>query len=169
METNVTPKYDISNNETNCCPKFDPAPWDGQALIFKDKLFVKAKTTNVFHIPLGMGKMYKKTFSSIQSADAVNWNQFVCLSHDPSPWKGEHFFAVTKEVQGQEMVRLTGNFVTKVFEGPFRDAGQWCKAMNEYVRQKGKETQKLYFFYTTCPKCAKHYHKNYVVGFAQIQ
>jgi hypothetical protein len=27
----------------------------------------------------------------------------------------------------------------------------------------------MYFFYTTCPRCAKHYGKNYVVGVAQVQ
>jgi len=26
----------------------------------------------------------------------------------------------------------------------------------------------MYFFYTTCPTCAKHYGKNYVVGVAKV-
>jgi len=26
-----------------------------------------------------------------------------------------------------------------------------------------------FFYYTTCPKCAKHYGKNYVVAFAEVQ
>jgi hypothetical protein len=33
---------------------------------------------------------------------------------------------------------------------------------------KNKKVQKLYFCYTTCPKCAKAYGKNYVVLFAKI-
>ena len=40
--------------------------------------------------------------------------------------------------------------------------------MVEYVQSQDKELRKLYFFYTTCPKCAKHYGKNYVVGFAEV-
>jgi hypothetical protein len=40
--------------------------------------------------------------------------------------------------------------------------------MKEYVENKEKSLKKLYFSYTTCPKCAKAYGKNYVVLFAQI-
>jgi len=44
----------------------------------------------------------------------------------------------------------------------------WIKEMNGYVKSKGKELKKLYFYYTACPKCAKKYGKNYVVLLAQI-
>jgi hypothetical protein len=40
--------------------------------------------------------------------------------------------------------------------------------MERHVAKKGRHLQKLYFFYTTCPKCAKVYGKNYVVGVAQV-
>ena len=33
---------------------------------------------------------------------------------------------------------------------------------------QGQQMRKLYFFYTTCPKCIKHYGKNYVVAFAEV-
>ena len=60
------------------------------------------------------------------------------------------------------------DFLTKVFEGPYQNVGKWAMEMAEYVKGKGKEIKKLYFSYTTCPKCAKAYGKNYVVLFAQI-
>ena len=40
--------------------------------------------------------------------------------------------------------------------------------MNDYVKSKDKRINKLFYFYTTCPKCAKTYGKNYVVLFAQV-
>jgi len=36
------------------------------------------------------------------------------------------------------------------------------------VRDQGRHLERLYFFYTTCPRCAKHYRKNYVVAVAQV-
>ena len=42
------------------------------------------------------------------------------------------------------------------------------------IRKRGTKknipgrTSCLYFFYTTCPKCAKYYGKNYVVLVAQV-
>jgi hypothetical protein len=40
--------------------------------------------------------------------------------------------------------------------------------MEQYAKTKEKKIKKMYFSYTTCPKCAKAYGKNYVVLFAQI-
>ena len=70
---------------------------------------------------------------------------------------------------GAEMASLSGTFLTKVFEGPYQNAGKWAVEMKEYVKSKGKELQKIYFFYTACPKCAKAYGKNYVVLLAQVK
>ena len=66
------------------------------------------------------------------------------------------------------MARLSGHFLTKVFEGPYSDAPGWCAEMGRYVQDKGQQLETLYFFYTTCPRCAKHYGKNYVVGIAKV-
>jgi len=52
MEVNALPKFDISDNPTDCCPKFNPEGWDAQEIQFKDKLFVKAKTRSILRIPL---------------------------------------------------------------------------------------------------------------------
>lgn len=168
METNHLPKVSFDAPETGCCPRFNPEPWDGQTFVFENKLFVKGTTLNFLHMPLTMGRMIGKTWKQITDAGADSKDEFVLLSYDLSPWKGEHYFSVEKEVPGAEMVRLSGTYLTKVFEGPYRDAKKWVHEMDEYVKSQGKETQKLYFYYTTCPKCYKHYGKNYIVAFAQV-
>jgi hypothetical protein len=168
METNALPRYDSSDNPTSCCPRFNPDGWDGQELHFEDKPFVKATTRGIFHIPINMGSVFPKTFEAIEAANAVDTEQVIVMSIDPSAWRAEHYFAVTRDVPGQEMVRLSGNYMTKVFEGPYKNAPQWGKEMQAYVRSKGKQPGKVYFFYTTCPKCAKAYGKNYVVGIAEV-
>lgn len=66
------------------------------------------------------------------------------------------------------MVRLSGTFLTRAFEGPYKNMRQWITQMTDYVASQGKTMQKLYFFYTTCPKCAKHYGQNYTVLLAQV-
>ncbi len=167
METNRVPKYDPSANETGCCPRFDPEPWRDQALHFEAKAFVKAKTLALFHVPLNMGGVFAKTFEAITNAHADS-EEFVVLSRDPTPFTGEHLFAVTRPVPGQQNVTLSGDFLTHVFEGPFADAPKWCKEMEAVVAAKGKRIAELWFYYTTCPKCAKHYGKNYVVGVAKV-
>jgi hypothetical protein len=67
------------------------------------------------------------------------------------------------------MVAMTGDFITKVFEGPYKNAPTWEEEMEAFVASKGQQVKKTYFFYTTCPKCAKFYGKNYVVAISEIQ
>jgi hypothetical protein len=162
------PKFNMDRSETGCCPRFDPAGWDEAEFEFQDRPFVRATTVNFMHIPLNLGSVIKRIWGKIEQAGAAPADHFLMLSTDPSPWRGEHYFSVTKEVPDAEMVRLSGHYLTKVFEGPYREAGQWARMMAQYVESLGRQLRKLYFFYTTCPKCMKHYGKNYVVGFAEV-
>ncbi len=168
MLPNQIPAFDTSDNETNCCPRFKPEPWQNQQLHFDRKPFVRSSTISLFHVPLNMGSVFTHTWDAIKKAHAENGG-FLVLSHDESPWHAEHLFAVGKDVPGAEMVHLSGDFMTKVFEGPFSDARKWSAEMKDYVRASGKELDTMYFFYTTCPRCAKHYGKNYVVGVAGVR
>ncbi len=90
------------------------------------------------------------------------------LTDENSMWGADIYIDVSKEVPGVKMTTISGTFLTKVFEGPYQNASKWAQEMNDYVKSKGKTMNKLYFSYTTCPKCAKVYGKNYVVLFAQI-
>jgi len=90
------------------------------------------------------------------------------LTDEKSLWGADIYIDVVKEVPGATMAKISGTFLTKVFEGPYKNAGQWAKEMEEYIQAKGKTMKKLYFSYTTCPKCAKVYGENYVVLFGQI-
>jgi hypothetical protein len=78
------------------------------------------------------------------------------------------YIAVEKDIPGAQMKRISGTFLTKVFEGPYKNIRRWVQEMMRYVASKGRQLNKMYFFYTTCPKCAKFYGKNYVVLLAQI-
>lgn len=168
METNALPKYDMNDNPTGCCPRFKPDGWDGQKLHFEDKLFLKATTKSFFHIPTNMGSVFPKAFGDITKAEAFDAEDFIVMSIDPSAWRGEHYFSVSKEVPGRDMVKMSGDFLTKVFEGPYKMAPKWMKEMEAYVKEKGRKIKKTYFFYTTCPKCAKTYGKNYMVAVAEV-
>jgi hypothetical protein len=56
-----------------------------------------------------------------------------------------------------------------VFEGPYSQAREWYEAMRWTARAQGFEPGKVYFFYTTCPKCAEAYGKSYVVGVVEVR
>ncbi|MBS3736771.1 hypothetical protein KGY72_06350 [Candidatus Bipolaricaulota bacterium] len=91
------------------------------------------------------------------------------LSYDPSPWNGEHYFTITREVPGKENVKPSGTFLTRVFELPHKESVSWVEEMEDYVKSRGEEMDRLYFYYMTCPKCAEFYGENFVVGFARVK
>jgi len=155
------------NSETGCCPRFQPEPWDKKEVTFRDKLFVKDRVASFLHIPLNFGKVMVRNMGKIAQAQALA-PELMVLSDENSLWGADVYIAVSKDVPGAEMVKLSGTFLTQVFEGPYKNIRQWVKQMTDYVRERGKTLKKLYFFYTTCPKCAKYYGKNYVVLLAQI-
>jgi len=154
-------------DETGCCPRFDPQPWQEKEIIFKDKLFLKDSVRSILHIPINFGSVMVKNTEKINKADALSPEPLL-LSDEKSMWKSDVYIAVSKEVPDAEMARLSGNFLTKAFEGPYKDMSKWVKAMQQFVDSRGKETKKLYFYYTTCPKCAKVYGQNYTVLLAEV-
>lgn len=154
------------HDSVECCPKFDPAPWDEKELHWQDRLFVKGRVTSFLHIPLNFGAVMTRLVGAIKSADA--WpEEMVVLADENSLWGADVYVAATREVPGASMARISGTFLSKVFEGPYRNMRQWIEEMKAFVQGKGKSPRKLYSFYTTCPKCAKKYGKNYVAILAQ--
>lgn len=150
-----------------CCPRFDPAPWDEKEVTWQDRMFVKDRVTSLFHVPLNYGAVAARNLESIVAADALA-NPRVILTDENSFWGADIYFEVTKDIPGMKLVRLSGTFLSKVFEGPFSNIKKWMEDMSAYAERQGRKVEKLYCFYTTCPKCAQTYGKNYVVLLAKV-
>ena len=155
------------DSETGCCLRFNPEPWDEKEIIWQDKIFLKDRVRSFFHILLNFGRVMVRNTEKIAKADALA-PEPVLLSDENSLWGADIYIAVSKEVPQAQMKKISGTLLTKVFEGPYKDAGKWARQMKEYVKSKGRDLKKLYFFYTTCPRCAKYYGKNYTVMVAEV-
>ena len=154
-------------NADECCPRFDPKPWDDRVVTWDKKLFLQDRVRSFLHIPLNFGAVMKRSMAAIETAGATP-GEMIVLSDENSLWGAEVYIAVAKGVPEARMATLSGTYLAKVFEGPYRNMRNWIAEMKSYVQSKGENLQKLYFFYTTCPKCAKKYGKNYVVILAQV-
>jgi hypothetical protein len=150
-----------------CCPRFNPEPWDNKVITWQDKRFVQDRVSSFFHLPMNFDVVLKRNDSAIRAADAYTESRIV-LTDENSAWGADVYFEVSKDIQNAKMVSLSGTFLCKVFEGSYREIGIWIEEMKAYVAAKGKHLRKMYFYYTTCPECAKKYGKNYVVILAEI-
>jgi hypothetical protein len=150
----------IKNQE--CCPKFDPALWDGKIFEWDNKKFIKDKVLTLFYMPINFGSAMTRSVKKIEEAGAKMLEGMV-LSEHTSMWNMDLYLAVDKEIPNAENTTLSGKFLSKVYEGNFKDTGIWMKDFESYAKGKGIAVKKTYMWYTTCPKCAKKYGKNYVV------
>lgn len=150
-----------------CCPKFEPGPWEDKQISWEGKLFLKDHVRSFLHMPLNFSRVMRRDMARIAAAGAAAAEPLV-LTDEKSLWGADLYIAITKDIAGVTTTKLSGSFVTKVFEGPYRNLRGWIREMKAFVRTRGKALQRMLFFYTTCPKCARKYGKNYVVILAQV-
>ena len=153
--------------KAECCPKFDPAPWDNKVLEWNNKKFIKDKVFTLFYMPINFGSVITRMNDKVEKSMA-QMPDWLCLSDHTSKWNMDLYLAVDKEIEGANNVEISGKFLSKVYEGDFKETGKWCKDFESYAKQNNYNIQKMYMWYTTCPKCAKKYGKNYVVIFGKI-
>jgi hypothetical protein len=157
------------DNSKECCPKFNPEKWDGQVFNWYDKPFIKESMTTFFHIPFPW-TLNKKITKLCTLADSCNSSasDVLLLFRDPSTFKSEIYLSVDKEISKALNVKITGDFIAKVFSGPYREVPKFIKLMDEYLDKKGKKAKDYYIHYAYCPKCAEKYGNNYMIIFAKL-
>src|SRR3989338_6303875 len=115
--------------KTGCCEPFDPAPWQDKETVWNNKLFVKDRVRSFLHIPLNYGGTVVKNMALIEEAGAKSPYQLM-LTDENSLWGADMYIDVIKDVPGAQMARISGTFLTKVFEGPYKNAGKWALEMS---------------------------------------
>ncbi len=159
-----------SENEVVCCPRFDPAPWEDRMHRWNEKRFVVDSIPQFLHMPLPwmlrrlVARLWGK---ATEQGAAPPLSDFLMLANDPSPWKSDIYIAVDKEVEGVRNTTLSGSFFSKVFDGPYSAVPKYVSQVNQALAAKGTKARNYYFYFTTCPKCAKKYGHNYIVAFAE--
>ena len=163
------PRTYTDQNETGCCAVPNTEAWDQRIIEFIDKRFIRMYTKSFLYMPLNMEAVMTEIQRTAEEAGAtMPPEEAMVLSRDISPWAAEQLYAVSKPVPWIENVILNGRYATKVFEGDYSQAKDWMEEMVEYAKLLGSTQTEVYFFYTTCPKCAEHYGKNYTIGFAKL-
>ena len=161
----------MENNENKddlvCCPPFNPELWDDKVFEWENKQFIKDKVCTFLNMPLNFGSAMKRLDAQVKNSNA-SVQDWLCLSDHRSLWSMDLYLAVDKEIEGATNVTLNGKFYSKVYEGSFKDTGKWYKDFFESVKTKSIAVSKVFAWYTTCPKCAKKYGKNYVVLIGKV-
>jgi hypothetical protein len=162
-----------NNNENNqCCPEFNPEKWDKRTISWDNKKFIKDSLPTIFHMPFPpmIGKKITRMWGEVEKAEAAapNKEDTLILFRDPSAFKSEIYISVEKDVPMENNVFISGNFVSRVFDGDYNAIPKFVKIMDEYLAETGKEAKDYYVHYAYCPICAKKFEHNYIILFAKV-
>ena len=63
----------------------------------------------------------------------------IVLADENSLWGADVYIEATKDVPGANMTTISGTFISKVFEGPFRNMRKWVEEMNALRHGQGQD------------------------------
>jgi hypothetical protein len=156
-----------------CCPEFNPEKWDKKTITWDNRKFIRDSVPTLFHIPFPpmIGKKITRMWKSVELSGSAEPDKAgtLVLFHDPSPFRSEILISVEKEVPEENNVTISGNFVSRTFDGDYNAIPKFVKAMDQYLSETGKKSKDYYIHYAYCPKCARKFGHNYMILFAKVQ
>jgi len=167
-------KKSIPNNQqaVECCPVFKPEKWDDKSLDWDQKPFIKASVPTFFHVPFKkiMGKKITKMMRQVEEAQKMesDMDNLLLLFHDPHAFRSDMYLSVTGSVPEALNTSISGTFIAKVYEGPYKEIPKFMKQMKTDLAIKEKKIKEFYIHYAYCPKCAAERGHNYMILFAQV-
>lgn len=158
--------------EKECCPVFRPAKWSEKSFKWKDKAFIKTWIPLFFHIPI-RSMVAKKIIKLLGKAEYANAlaerkEDILLLFTHPNPFKSEIYLSVKQPVRAAKNAPLSGNFISKVFDGPHKAIPKFMRQMEDYLRLQEEKAKRFFVHYAYCPKCVEKYGHNYIVIFAEL-
>ena len=161
----------LDNNE--CCPKFNQKKWDEKTFKWEHKQFIKASVPTFFHIPLPplIGKKITNMMKMAEDSKKLETNKedILLLFADPSAFRSDMYLSVTDKVPNANNTGISGTFMSKVFDGAYKEVPKFLKQMRAYLNKQHKKAKNYYVHYAYCPKCAKEAGHNYMVLFAEVE
>ena len=153
--------------EEMCCPRFDPTLWQNKILDWGQKPFVRARVWCFLYMPVTLDATMRRLDQQISLAGA-SFEDAMALSEHTSPFAMWQYLAVDRPLPGMDNISLTGRFKVWVFEGPYEQSGEWMRQAEADAKAQNQTINRWLMWYTTCPKCAKKYGKNYVAVLGQL-
>jgi hypothetical protein len=163
---------DMKETAEICCPLFHAERWDGKDEVWDAKRFIRAKMPVIFHIPIFplIGKAITKLMKQGEDAKMMpsDKEEALVMFTDPSPFRSEILLSVSGDVPGADNVALSGRFLSKVYDGEYKDVPKFMKSMDAYLEGKGAKAKRYFVHYAYCPGCAKKYGNNSMILFAEV-
>jgi hypothetical protein len=112
---------------------------------WENKTFIRDKVATFLYMPLNFGGVMRRLDKKVRQAGAMV-PDYLCLSDHTSKWNMDLYLAVDKNIPGAHNTTLSGQYFSKVYEGPFKDTGKWMKDFKVAAKAKGINPKKTYMW-----------------------
>lgn len=145
----------MENQIDECCPEFEVSKWDKKREVWENRLFIKETMPTLFHMPFPptIGKKITKMYGQVEKAGAhlPDKADTLILFRDPSAFRSEIYYSVSKKVADSQNAELSGTFVSRVFDGKYNEVPKFIKEMDKYLKENGESASDYYIHYAYCP------------------
>ena len=152
-----------------CCPRLKKRDWEKRTWKWDDKKFYKKHYFSIFHMPINLGSVLTKSCEMLSQKRLLPRGDPIMLCRNENFWGGDIYIEVVRDSKSVPLEGISGKFITKLFEGQYKEARMWLMAMNAWCKAKGYDVEEIMAFYGTCPKCTKKYGSAQTVLFAKIE
>ena len=117
-----------------------------------------------------IGKKIKNLMKIAEDSKKLETNKedILLLFADPSAFRSDLYLSVTVKVPNANNTDISGTFMSKVFDGAYKEVPKFIKRMGAYLNKQHKKAKNYYLHYAYCPKCAKEAGHNYMVLLAEV-
>lgn len=154
---------------SNCCPEVRKEDWEYVQHEW-NKYFLEGNVFQLFRMPLNYGSVLKKLAAA---AKARNWDKHgnpLVLTQETGFFSMQMLLELFRpDPKADGVVFFSGSFISHYYEGPYSGLGKAVQELDDYVtKATGLPPKDYFFWYTTCPKCAKERGNPVTVIFARI-
>lgn len=152
-----------------CCPRLEKKEWDKKVHVWKNNVFFyKKHYPAAFYMPIGFGKAVMQSINLLQGKGQFATPPLMVCRNE-TMWGGDIYVKVKKADPKLPTEKISGKFVSMLFEGDYKNVGTWRKQLEDYCKSKNYAVKEIISHYATCPRCAKEHGGTQTVLFARIE
>ena len=137
----------VEGGKISLDPRFDRESWDDVEFVWNNKPFIKVAVPEILRFPLvdSIDTVNQSLLRKAYTLNVIpNDDQALLLRHPVSPWKEEVLLAVNQPIEDKSLVRITGTFRSKVYEGKSSRLRSFIRQMEAHLATRDERALGYY-------------------------
>jgi len=149
------------------CPQLKKEDWHIVKHVWDKRPFYKTHYRCFLNIPTNLQKVVRESLTTLEKRNLLEKTPII-FSVRENMWGGDLLISIKKQVRDLETRALSGQYISFLFNGDYKNVPAWVKKVTDYGRREYLNFSELLIWHVTCPRCAKFYGNSQTVIFAKM-